>query len=919
MVYDGYFTFGGTELINAERTKAYARHGMPLFGLTDECCDCPSLDQVAGDADGYSSPMSDPAPWYSPFSPGSEEFYGFLPLSVEGVDDGTGGATITELTTDGAVISRPRKSARVMRFSGVLLGASRKGLDVGMAWMKSVLDGSECGAGDCGGDELCYLATCPQVCSYEDFPTVVVDMPQDQVPASGWELGQGTRFEAVASVGERTFTSTLDAPSMSLRMDDLVPGAVYRVQVSVSSHQKFPVVISVPGSTPHSYTVWPSPVDQNTHYGPMPQPGDGGMGVFEFTAGSSVQRLVITGNAGDHVTVDRLRVERLPARSLVLSTSPASGNTAESGAWNATGGGGLLLERAYGLAQVTGTAIVDGLNSVPANVPNLSRTLNGLLPGARYQVTAAVLTFTRPDQNPVTTGTDRGVRMTLDTGESTNAPVVWGLGPSSADGYMGWVQMTFQAESRSHTLTIGPDLPTVLHSGGGYSRIEVAYLRVEDLLLGVPIDDPDPALSDRRHLRNVTAVSGPTVTGQFDTTVGAMQQIEFTLVAGDPQPLGDPRQISTILGPGVTVVPEVECSLNEPVLVNHLTHGSFELPDAGPWAFTTYGTVTGTFASGVVAAQAIAGTDVGQFTVTGAGTGELRLSTSLTGVPASTYIASVYVRATDTITATLGVGFTAVDGPTSSLVIPGGEGWQRVSLTYNALTAGTLLRLSLTNPDGWQTGTLVDVDGFMLVDGARLGEYFDGSTRFGTWSGTPFASTSTYRRTGTPLVVDPDCVPIPAPPRPPEIVNECIEVPDRWRRYFATIPAQVTAASPWSLPTVSITSGAVAVRGVRLRMVANPMQLPVEMLDPCSFCGEFIVTYLPANTTLTLDVAGRAATMSVDGDEPVSAMHLMYGSGGAPVVWPVLTCGIEYVALIDVDVDTPGALVGMELSVTPAY
>jgi hypothetical protein len=915
VVYDGYFTFGGTELINAERTKAYARNAMPLFGLTSECCDCPDLPLVAGDQDGYSSPMTDPAPWYSPFTPGSEEFYGLLPLSVEGIDDATVGASITELTTDGAVISRPRRSSRAMRFSGLLIGASDKGLDVGMAWLKSVLGGSECSAGDCGGDDLCYLATCPQVCSYEGFPTVLLDIERDQVTAQGWDLGPGTSFETVGSVGELTFTSQTADPSISWRMVDLVPGQVYRVFVAVSSYYEVPVTISVPGSTPGQYVVWPSVVESNSYYGPQAVPGDGGMGVFEFTAGAQVQRLVISGQVGDYVTLDRVRVERMAAASLALSTMPASGSPAEVQAWSYGSSQGASSTE-YGKA-VSRTSAFSG--TLLGGNPWLSRRVTGLTPGRRYTLTAGVITRNQPTYLP--NYTDRGVRMWTDTGHTTNAPVVWGATPAAVGNYVGWVQLTFQAVSRSHTVTIAPDRNMAMTTGS--ASIEVAYMRVEDDLVGVAITDPDPGLAERRHLRNVTAVSGPTVTGEFAVQVGAMRQVEFTLVAGDPRPLGDPRAVSTILGPGVSVVPQTECSMGEPVLTNHLRWGSFELVGSGPWNKVDSGP-TSTFTSAVASSSAVAGSAVGRVQVTTSAYGTIRLQTSeLSSTVGATYTASVYVRATHTITAVLGVlfpSFASLQGPKHSVLVPGGQGWRRLSITYTAPLSGTDLSVQFHHdPEAWPVGAQVDLDAFMVVDGARLGPYFDGSYPYSQWNGAPFNSTSEYRRTGSTLVVDPDCPPIPAPPRPPAITNDCIDVPTTWRRYTATIPAQVTAISPWSLPTVSITSGAVAVRGVRVRTVANPFGLAPEQLDPCSYCGEFIVTYLPPETTLTIDSAGRSATMTQPGQDPVSAMHLLYGSDGAPVVWPELSCGTQYVSIVDVDVDTPGALVGMDLSVTPAY
>lgn len=71
-------------------------------------------------------------------------------------------------------------------------------------------------------------------------------------------------------------------------------------------------------------------------------------------------------------------------------------------------------------------------------------------------------------------------------------------------------------------------------------------------------------------------------------------------------------------------------------------------------------------------------------------------------------------------------------------------------------------------------------------------------------------------------------------------------------------------------------------------------------VDPCAWCAEFIVSYLPPQTTLTVDAILERAFASVAGGEPAPANHLLYSADGAPMTWPELTCGTPYLFAIDV-------------------
>lgn len=86
-------------------------------------------------------------------------------------------------------------------------------------------------------------------------------------------------------------------------------------------------------------------------------------------------------------------------------------------------------------------------------------------------------------------------------------------------------------------------------------------------------------------------------------------------------------------------------------------------------------------------------------------------------------------------------------------------------------------------------------------------------------------------------------------------------------------------------------------------------------VDPCGYCSEFILSYLPANAELTVDGLTHAAYASISGGPAKPASHLLYGTNGIPMSWPQLSCGIPYIMTVDVP-PTDVANVTVSLSLT---
>jgi hypothetical protein len=218
--------------------------------------------------------------------------------------------------------------------------------------------------------------------------------------------------------------------------------------------------------------------------------------------------------------------------------------------------------------------------------------------------------------------------------------------------------------------------------------------------------------------------------------------------------------------------------------------------------------------------------------------------------------------------------------------------------------------IQVDNGEATVTGTniIVASRGLVMFGNAyQSAVYFDGSTTDTdaydySWDGTADASTSRrviHIDTQDPLI-DPDLPAVPTPPAPPTIPDNAIEDQNEWLRYNIVIPAGDVALWAGTVPTLAISTKTEDVRQVRVRFQPNPFGWDPGDISPIDYCGEFILSYLPANSILTVSGVSREAWAQVAGGAPQSANQLLYGTGGTPMDWPELSCALEYVMTIDV-------------------
>lgn len=119
------------------------------------------------------------------------------------------------------------------------------------------------------------------------------------------------------------------------------------------------------------------------------------------------------------------------------------------------------------------------------------------------------------------------------------------------------------------------------------------------------------------------------------------------------------------------------------------------------------------------------------------------------------------------------------------------------------------------------------------------------------------------------------------------------------RPYAIVIPAETIPQWTSVVPIVSLTA-AVDARFVRVRFLPMPIDsIAPNDLDPCSACGSFEIAYMPEGSTLVVDGASRTAYATIGGQRR-SANHLLTSvSGTGTPDWPILSCGVGYVCIID--------------------
>jgi hypothetical protein len=922
MAFDGYLRLNTVEIANAARTARYLENLLPTFGLV--CPPCEGLEAALDET--YSTPLTDNAPWYDPSMPSSGSFYGFYPLSIEGIDDSTRTAVTTELVGDGSITNRPRFAGRDIRVNGVLIGATEQAVDTGMAWLNRALSGPCDGTDDCLGGDLNFYSTCPPVQDWSGVQIYPIDSDRDGLPAEA-ELWDPSGAGFVNAPGTTiVFAPAAAGEFFTRQVSGLIPGETYRFSLfGIDSAGGVKVEI-VEGAEftfdfHHAFVAGP-PVDPT-------------LAPLDFIAPSDTVTIYLT--PWDYETnlpsatsfqVSRIVLQRTQVKATVLQTEYNQFGT-PSGGWVAEVPAGTTASLWVRDVTESTVAVSVGATSGTVSYPAGSGVTREIqYTGQRSRVTvvgqfeedtyAGSVSVTMSGASNVTT-----VYSAIDTSLVTSVQ------------FMVTLEFDFATVGSPATLAVETTAGTTIGvSGANTAQWDIHYLLVETVDEPLLIDDPNPGLGLERVLRQVVATSGPVTAERLAPPCGAMRRVTFSLRAGVPFHYGTPAEVGNVFGSEAAAMPEITCLGGTAITLNYVTNPRF-VTAAGVsvgGGFTTISTYADqpTAPSGRRASVG-GGTTAGVVTFTYTIPGSRPLTED------APYTFGIFVMSAAGVTintmtlTTTGATVTTnfVDEP---VVVPASAGltqWYPVQVTVPAGDTVTTVSFAL-NITRVGSGSEVYFSAPMLTFGTSIEGYdstwsatdphdlgyFDGSMSTAAWlnplSPDASASIAVGLLGGAPTVYDPACPPLPDPPAPPTIDDDCLVLPDSWLRYALDVPARFIPVTSSASPIVTVVTTA-ALNNVRIRFY--PADL--GQFATCGFVAEMLLSYIPAGATVVLDATQRTAILTGGGFVEQSVTHLLYGPNGGPIEWPDLTCGQEYIFTVDVEPtgDISGSQVLLDMAV----
>ena len=179
-----HIDFGGTEISNGNRLRAYLNYGLLPIPVSLAGCGCDTI----GDTADYISPAHDLAPWFDAARPESEEFLGLLAYDAR--LDSVATRSVSPRAGMGATIGRRFFRHRILSIHGATFARNAQGQAYGEAWLRDVLAGSGSG---CAAETVRVLLSCPPA-----------DTTADAQYRTLRHVGivDGPNFGAVATIGE---------------------------------------------------------------------------------------------------------------------------------------------------------------------------------------------------------------------------------------------------------------------------------------------------------------------------------------------------------------------------------------------------------------------------------------------------------------------------------------------------------------------------------------------------------------------------------------------------------------------------------------------------------------------------------------------------------------------------------------------
>lgn len=148
-------------------------------------------------------------------------------------------------------------------------------------------------------------------------------------------------------------------------------------------------------------------------------------------------------------------------------------------------------------------------------------------------------------------------------------------------------------------------------------------------------------------------------------------------------------------------------------------------------------------------------------------------------------------------------------------------------------------------------------------------------------------------------VYDPTCSLLVPPPGVPSPMPTCFNFPVNYLRRNFVIPRGAVPLWGDVVPILTLTTGSKEIRNTRIRFYADVFDTGNPSSDPCNYCGDLVITYMPPSSTLVIDGTDKLVYMDAPGQGRRRADAIISDSTGNPFEWPELSCGFGYVVTVD--------------------
>lgn len=849
-MYDGFLSFGGTELINEERTRKYIEHQLPQMAFRKNPDPSETLHVALGHTP-YESPLVDDAEWANPSDPASLDFFGLYPLGITGIGDSTQEASSAESIGSGGHVNQARDATRLIRVHGLLLAANELGVESGLSWLRAALRADNCSShgGGCGSADLRYFLDNPDVC-FEKFQMV------DGRPVEGENYSVGALSPDTSPIIVN-INQAIEAPAYVTWQFQLVDGVVITWGRMARKTSRV-MQESAPTILQRTNFVRNPSFASNTQ-GYLPTTGSISWVATDGADGTGYG--AVTG-----VGPDTSRVNYAPDPDFTLATPQQSGWRTIGDTTMTSAGGVATIERGTGLEL---SAEVSLLGPYVTPVP---AAISIWMSERTAPVTLTLLDNLSHVQIEEEIPAGAAGRVSLVTPVGTN-----------------YVLRLAVEQDELQVKQILVEEGTVVgtpFSGSTPSVVGVVYYRYFGATSSTPGAATSPSIATPPSSINVLQMDAPD-TRYGDVTVSfAARSYKLASVLAQIVSLDDDTILSTKeiqLDPGWKRY-SLATHYGRNIRVVLRGSSSYDLDqvliEASPVPWDYFDGSTNQLAD---------------------------YQTSWLGLPNNSYSRRSWLGSTliQQDNSDWRPFIVARQGTLPDVRVDIGHYDQIAVSTQldpyerNYHDVATVRAPAIISRPNLSIGAAIEVEFFLVAEtpfAFSNGREIDVSAL----STALFTDPEVVPGDPASELVDPDCGPIPVAPRPPAIPELCVDDLTEWRRYYLDLPAEHIALWAATVPTISLTSKAEEVRQVRIRFHPNPFGYEKETVDPLSYCGEFILSYLPAQTVLTVNGMNERAFAAVSGAPFVPADHLLYGTGGTPMEWPELTCGISYVMTIDV-------------------